>query len=115
MRGAVLYGPGDVRFEDREKPKIEKATDAVSLGHRQDFGDGLGGWQYASDVAGQTGPICPVSGKGMIDGDLVGNSVPLNMFGMEYFSRRHCASARVPGTRRAVLVTLDPAYRLLLQ
>src|SRR5947199_9547232 len=29
MRGAVLYGPGDVRFEDRETPKIEEPTDAV--------------------------------------------------------------------------------------
>lgn len=29
MRGTVLYGPGDVRFEDRETPRIEKPTDAV--------------------------------------------------------------------------------------
>src|SRR4030081_3397660 len=29
MRGAVLYGPRDVRFEEREVPKIIKATDAV--------------------------------------------------------------------------------------
>jgi threonine dehydrogenase-like Zn-dependent dehydrogenase len=29
MRGAVLYGPGDIRFEDREAPTIEKPTDAV--------------------------------------------------------------------------------------
>src|SRR4051812_21088200 len=29
MRGAVLYGPGDIRFEDRETPRIEKPTDAV--------------------------------------------------------------------------------------
>jgi threonine dehydrogenase-like Zn-dependent dehydrogenase len=29
MRGAVLYGAGDVRFEEREAPKIEKPTDAV--------------------------------------------------------------------------------------
>jgi threonine dehydrogenase-like Zn-dependent dehydrogenase len=29
MRGTVLYGPGDIRFEDRETPKIEKTTDAV--------------------------------------------------------------------------------------
>jgi threonine dehydrogenase-like Zn-dependent dehydrogenase len=29
MRGAVLYGPGDVRFEDREDPKILEPTDAV--------------------------------------------------------------------------------------
>jgi threonine dehydrogenase-like Zn-dependent dehydrogenase len=29
MRGTVLYGPGDIRFEDRETPRIEKPTDAV--------------------------------------------------------------------------------------
>lgn len=29
MRGTVLYGPGDVRFEDRETPKIIEPTDAV--------------------------------------------------------------------------------------
>jgi threonine dehydrogenase-like Zn-dependent dehydrogenase len=29
MRGAVLYGPGDIRFEDREMPRIEKPTDAL--------------------------------------------------------------------------------------
>ena len=29
MRGAVLYGPRDVRFEEREAPKIIKPTDAV--------------------------------------------------------------------------------------
>src|SRR3954464_1067805 len=29
MRGTMLYGPGDIRFEDRETPRIEKPTDAV--------------------------------------------------------------------------------------
>src|SRR4051794_40394610 len=29
MRGAVLYGARDIRFEERETPKIEKPTDAV--------------------------------------------------------------------------------------
>src|SRR5437867_3378290 len=29
MRGAVLYGPRDIRFEDRETPKIMKPTDAI--------------------------------------------------------------------------------------
>ena len=29
MRGAVLYGPRDVRFEERETPKIIEPTDAV--------------------------------------------------------------------------------------
>ena len=29
MQGAVLYGPRDVRFEEREAPKIDKPTDAI--------------------------------------------------------------------------------------
>ena len=29
MRGAVLYGPGDVRFEERPSPTIVEPTDAV--------------------------------------------------------------------------------------
>ena len=29
MKGTVLYGPRDVRFEERPMPKIEKPTDAV--------------------------------------------------------------------------------------
>src|SRR5688572_21344163 len=29
MRATVLYAPGDVRFEDRETPRIEQPTDAV--------------------------------------------------------------------------------------
>ncbi len=29
MKGAVLYGPRDVRFEEREDPKIIKPTDAI--------------------------------------------------------------------------------------
>ena len=29
MRGTVLYGPGDIRFEERELPKIIEPTDAV--------------------------------------------------------------------------------------
>jgi threonine dehydrogenase-like Zn-dependent dehydrogenase len=29
MRGAVLYGPGDVRFEERDAPKIVAPTDAI--------------------------------------------------------------------------------------
>jgi threonine dehydrogenase-like Zn-dependent dehydrogenase len=29
MRGAVLYGPRDVRFEERPEPKIVEPTDAV--------------------------------------------------------------------------------------
>lgn len=29
MRGAVIHGPGDIRFEERDDPKILKPTDAV--------------------------------------------------------------------------------------
>ena len=29
MKGTVLYGPGDVRIEDRETPKIVESTDVV--------------------------------------------------------------------------------------
>src|SRR4051794_41921626 len=29
MKGTVLYGPRDIRFEDLETPKIEQPTDAV--------------------------------------------------------------------------------------
>ena len=29
MRGAVIYGKGDVRFEEREAPRITQPTDAI--------------------------------------------------------------------------------------
>jgi|SRR5215831_6588116 len=29
MRGAVMYGPGDVRVEQREEPRIVEPTDAI--------------------------------------------------------------------------------------
>jgi threonine dehydrogenase-like Zn-dependent dehydrogenase len=29
MRGTVLYGPHDIRFEDRPEPKIIEPTDAI--------------------------------------------------------------------------------------
>jgi len=29
MKGAILYGPRDVRFEERPEPKIVKPTDAI--------------------------------------------------------------------------------------
>src|SRR5260221_14717795 len=29
MRGAVLYGKGDIRFEERDSPTITKPTDAI--------------------------------------------------------------------------------------
>jgi len=29
MKGTVLYGPRDIRFEERDDPKIIKPTDAI--------------------------------------------------------------------------------------
>ncbi len=29
MKGTMLYGPGDVRFEERPDPKIIEPTDAI--------------------------------------------------------------------------------------
>jgi threonine dehydrogenase-like Zn-dependent dehydrogenase len=29
MKGTVLYGPGDVRFEERLDPKVIEPTDAI--------------------------------------------------------------------------------------
>src|SRR2546423_12332398 len=29
MRGAVLYGPRDIRFEERDTPRIAQPTDAI--------------------------------------------------------------------------------------
>jgi hypothetical protein len=29
MKGTVLYGPRDVRYEEREDPRIIEATDAI--------------------------------------------------------------------------------------
>jgi threonine dehydrogenase-like Zn-dependent dehydrogenase len=29
MRGAILYGAGDIRVEERDDPRIEKPTDAI--------------------------------------------------------------------------------------
>ena len=31
MQGTVLYGPRDVRFEDRDDPRIEKPTDPTPM------------------------------------------------------------------------------------
>ena len=43
MRGAVLYGPRDVRFEEREVPKIIKPTDAIIRVSRHVFADPTSG------------------------------------------------------------------------
>ena len=29
MRGAIIYGPRDIRFEERDDPKIIEPTDAI--------------------------------------------------------------------------------------
>ncbi len=29
MRGAILHGPYDVRFEERDDPKLIESTDAI--------------------------------------------------------------------------------------
>src|SRR5207253_8747015 len=29
MRGAVMYGPGEVRVEERDEPRLVEATDAI--------------------------------------------------------------------------------------
>jgi threonine dehydrogenase-like Zn-dependent dehydrogenase len=29
MRGAVMYGPGDVRVEERATPRVVEPTDAI--------------------------------------------------------------------------------------
>jgi len=34
MQGAVLYGPRDVRFEERDTPTIMQPTDAIAEGYR---------------------------------------------------------------------------------
>ena len=33
MKGTILYGPRDVRFEERDDPKIIKPTDAIRHRH----------------------------------------------------------------------------------
>ncbi len=40
MRGAVLYGPGDIRVEQRPDPVITAPTDAIitCIGHQQSGG-----------------------------------------------------------------------------
>ncbi len=35
MRGAVLYGPGDVRLDERDEPRIEAPGDAIMRLGRQ--------------------------------------------------------------------------------
>src|SRR5881227_1742632 len=54
MRGTVLYGPRDIRFEDREMPRIEQPTDAViSIAATCVCGSDL--WQYRG-LQPMTGP-----------------------------------------------------------
>jgi hypothetical protein len=32
MQGTMLYGPGDIRFEERETPKVIEPTDVLGTG-----------------------------------------------------------------------------------
>jgi NADPH:quinone reductase-like Zn-dependent oxidoreductase len=62
MRGTVLYGPHDIRFEDRPKPKIIEPTDAIiRIAATCVCGSDL--WPYrGSDVPGQPTPMGPSEG-----------------------------------------------------
>ena len=42
MRGAVLYGPRDIRFEDRETPKIVEPSDAIQMAREIAIASGCG-------------------------------------------------------------------------
>jgi threonine dehydrogenase-like Zn-dependent dehydrogenase len=54
MRGAVLYGPGDVRFEERADPTIQQPTDAIiKIGATCVCGSDL--WPYRG-LQGTAGP-----------------------------------------------------------
>ncbi|MFL5541556.1 MAG: zinc-dependent alcohol dehydrogenase family protein [Longimicrobiaceae bacterium] len=51
MRGTVLYGPGDVRFEERPDPTIQEPTDAIiRLSASCICGSDLWPWRGASPV-----------------------------------------------------------------
>jgi threonine dehydrogenase-like Zn-dependent dehydrogenase len=57
MRGTVLYGPHDIRFEDRPEPKIIEPTDAIiRIAVTCVCGSDL--WPYRGiDVPGQPTPM----------------------------------------------------------
>ncbi|HEX2206748.1 MAG TPA: zinc-dependent alcohol dehydrogenase family protein [Longimicrobium sp.] len=55
MRGTVLYGPGDVRFEERPDPTIQAPTDAIiRLSASCICGSDLWPWRGAQPVEGPT-------------------------------------------------------------
>jgi threonine dehydrogenase-like Zn-dependent dehydrogenase len=55
MRGAVIYGPGDVRFEEREDPKIVEPTDAiVQISATCVCGSDLWDWRGIDAITGPT-------------------------------------------------------------
>jgi len=55
MQGAVLYGPREVRFEQQEVPKINKATDAIiSLSATCICGSDLWPYRGIQPIAGPT-------------------------------------------------------------
>ena len=53
MRGAVMYGPGDVRVEQRDDPRIIEPTDAViKIAATSVCGSGLWPWRGIEPVNG---------------------------------------------------------------
>ncbi len=55
MRGAVLYGPRDVRFEERDTPKIIEPTDAIiSMSATCVCGSDLWPYRGIKPIAGPT-------------------------------------------------------------
>jgi len=55
MRGAVMYGPGDVRVEERDDPKIIKPTDAIiRLAATSVCGSDLWDWRGINPVTRPT-------------------------------------------------------------
>lgn len=52
MRAAVMYGPGDVRVEERDEPRIEAPTDAIiRLSHSCICGSDLWPWRGIDEYA----------------------------------------------------------------
>ena len=50
MRAALIYGPGDIRVEEREDPRITAPTDALlSLTHSCICGSDLWPWRGIDD------------------------------------------------------------------
>ena len=63
MKGTVLYGPGDIRFEDCETPKIVGPTDATAV-PRRDLSSATGRLRllaYIPDRSKQQGRRFPLA------------------------------------------------------